>query len=350
MMKVRKLGSTDLDVSVICLGTMTWGVQNTQEDAFEQLDYALSQGVNFIDTAELYAIPPTAETFGKTETIIGNWLAQRKNRDDIILASKVAGNTEGWVDYIRGGPRLNRKQMTQALDGSLTRLQTDYLDLYQVHWPARCVQIFGARGINSLKEEEVESIGETLEVMNDFVVQGKVRHIGISNETPWGTMQYLNLAEKYGWAKVQSIQNPYNLLNRLFEVGLSEVALQEKVGLLAYSPLGFGVLSGKYLANSDRQASDNSRLTLYPDYQRYSSENSITATQAYADLAQENGLTPTQLALGFVNSRSFVTANIIGATTMEQLKENIASIDIDLSDEILQAINEIHARIPDPAP
>jgi len=346
-MKYRKLGNTDIDVSVICLGTMTWGVQNTQEDAFEQLDYALSQGVNFIDTAELYAVPPTAETFGKTETIIGNWLAKRNKRDDIVLASKVAGNTDGWVDYIRGGPRLNREQMTQALDDSLTRLQTDYLDLYQVHWPARSVQIFGARGINNLTDKKVESIGETLEVLNDFVKQGKVRQLGISNETPWGTMQYLMLAEKYGWARIQSIQNPYNLLNRLFEVGLSEVALQEQVGLLAYSPLGFGVLSGKYLDNS---ASETSRLKLYPDYLRYSSENSVKATQAYADLARENGLTPTQLALAFVNSRSFVTANIIGATTMEQLKENIASIEIDLSDDILQGVNDIHALIPDPAP
>jgi len=346
-MKYRKLGNTDLDISAICLGTMTWGVQNTQEDAFEQLDYALSQGVNFIDTAELYAIPPTAETFGKTETIIGNWLAQRKNRDDIVLTSKVAGNTDGWVDYVRDGPRLNRAQLTQALEDSLRRLQTDYLDLYQVHWPARSVQIFGARGINCLSTKEVESIGETLEVLNDFVKQGKVRHIGISNETPWGTMQYLMLAEKHGWARIQSIQNPYNLLNRLFEVGSSEIALQEQVGLLAYSPLGFGVLSGKYL---DNHAPDTSRLKLYPDYLRYSNENSIKATRAYADLACENGLTPTQLALAFVNSRSFVTANIIGATTMEQLKENIASIEIDLSDEILQGVNTIHAQIPDPAP
>jgi aryl-alcohol dehydrogenase-like predicted oxidoreductase len=350
MMKYRKLGSTDMDVSVICLGTMTWGVQNTQEDAFEQLDYALSQGVNFIDTAELYAIPPTAETFGKTETIIGNWLAQRKKRDDIILASKVAGNTEGWVDYIRKGPRLNRQQMTIALNDSLQRLQTDYLDLYQVHWPARAVNDFGVRGIEQIKNQDVESIGETLEVLNDFVTQGKIRHIGISNETPWGMVQYLNLAEKHGWATIQSIQNPYNLLNRLFEIGLSEIALREQVGLLAYSPLGFGVLSGKYLPGVVNKISKNARLKLFPDYQRYSSESSIAATQAYADLAQENGLTPTQLALAFVNSRSFVTANIIGATTMEQLKENIASIDIDLSEKILQAINEIHARIPDPAP
>lgn len=346
-MEYRKLGNTDLDVSVICLGTMTWGVQNNQQDAFEQLDYALSQGVNFIDTAELYAIPPTAETYGKTETIIGNWLAQRKKRADIVLASKVAGNTDGWVDYIRGGPRLNREQMTQALEGSLTRLQTDYLDLYQVHWPARSVQPFGARGIDRLSTKDVESIGETLEVLNDFVKQGKVRHIGISNETPWGTMQYLMLAEKHGWARIQSIQNPYNLLNRLFEVGLSEIALREQVGLLAYSPLGFGVLSGKYIDNT---APDNARLKLFPDYKRYSSENSIKATKAYADLARKNGLTPTQLALAFVNSRSFVTANIIGATTMEQLKENIASIEIDLSDEIVQGVNDIQAKIPDPAP
>lgn len=346
-MKTRKLGNTDIDVSVICLGTMTWGKQNTQKEAFEQLDYALSKGVNFIDTAELYAIPPTAETYGKTETFIGNWLAQRKKRDDIVLASKVAGNTEGWVNHVRNGPRLNKNQMTQALDNSLKRLQTDYLDLYQVHWPARTANYFSVRGMDSIKQEDVESIEETLEVLNGFVKSGKVRHLGISNETPWGMMQYLNLSKEKNWAKVQSIQNPYGLLNRLFEIGLAEISLHEKVGLLAYSPLGFGVLSGKYL---DGTATSKSRMNLFKDYNRYSSDSAVEATRSYVELAKKYGLTPTQLALAFVNSREFVTANIIGATTMEQLVENIDSINIDLSDEIIADINVIYSQLPDPSP
>lgn len=346
-MQYRRLGQTDIEVSVICLGTMTWGVQNSAQDAFEQLDYALGQGVNFIDTAELYAIPPTADTFGKTEEIIGEWLTRRGGRDRLVLASKVAGNTRGWVDYIRGGPRLNRQQMTEALEGSLRRLRTDYLDLYQVHWPARTTNYFEVRGVTRIEEEDVESIEETLEVLNDFVRQGKVRHIGISNETPWGMMQYLCLAEKKHWARIQSIQNPYNLLNRLFEAGLSEMALREQVGLLAYSPLGFGVLSGKYVENT---AAPDARLNRFPNYRRYSGENSLAATRSYVAIARKHGLSPAQMALAFVNSRPFVTANIIGATTMEQLRENIGSIDIELSEEILAEIEEIHQRIPDPAP
>ncbi len=346
-MQYRKLGRTDLDVSVICLGTMTWGEQNSEADAFEQLDYALSRGVNFIDTAELYSIPPKAKTYGSTERIIGNWLAARKSRDRVVLASKVAGNTNGWVSHIRGGPRLNRAQMTEALEGSLRRLQTDYLDLYQVHWPARTTNYFGERGLAEIEEEEVESIGETLEVLDGFVRAGKVRHIGISNETPWGMMQYLCLAEKHGWARIVSIQNPYSLLNRLFEVGLAEMSLREQVGLLAYSPLGFGVLSGKYL---DGSASGRSRLKLFPDYQRYSGDNAVTATRQYVELARAHGLSPSQMALAFVNSRSFVTSTIIGATDMTQLRENIDSIDITLGDEVLEAIEAIHAAIPNPAP
>ena len=326
---------------------MTWGGQNTQSDAFEQLDFALEQGVNFVDTAELYAIPPSKETYGKTETIIGNWLAKNKKRDSIILASKVAGNSKGWIDHIRQGPKLNRQQMTEALDGSLKRLQTNYLDLYQIHWPARVNDIFGVRGISKINNEQVESIEAILEVLNDFVKSGKVREIGISNETPWGLMQYLKQAKNHDWAKIQSIQNPYSLLNRLFEVGLSEASLRENVGLLVYSPLGFGVLSGKYL---NGKLPNKSRLQLFPHYQRYSNENAVKATQAYADIAAKYGLSLAQMALSFVNSREFVTANIIGATTMEQLKENVASISIHLSDEVLDEIEAVHATIPDPAP
>jgi len=346
-MKYRRLGDTDIDVSVICLGSMTWGEQNAPGEAFEQLDYAVSQGVNFVDTAELYAIPPRAETYGRTEAIIGEWLTRHGRRDELVIASKVAGNSEGWVDHIRGGPRLNRTQMTNALEGSLRRLQTDYIDLYQVHWPARTTSYFGQRGLSELPQEDVESIGETLEVLDGFVRDGRVRHIGISNETPWGLMQYLREAEHHGWARVQSIQNPYNLLNRLFEIGLSEMALREQVGLLAYSPLGFGVLSGKYL---DGSAAADSRLNLFPDYKRYSGEPSVSATREYAELARAHGLSPTTLALAFVNSRPFLTANIIGATTMPQLRENIASIDVDLSPELINTIDAIHERIPDPAP
>ncbi len=346
-MQYRKLGDTNLQVSLIALGTMTWGVQNSETEAFEQLDYALSQGVNLIDTAELYAIPPTAETFGKTESIIGNWLKRGGRRDDIVLASKVAGNSEGWVDYIRGGPRLNRAQMTEALHGSLKRLRTDWLDLYQIHWPARDANYFGKLGVSELVDEEVEPIEETLGVLNDFVRQGLVRHVGISNETPWGVMEYLRLAEKHDWPRVVSIQNPYNLLNRGFEIGLAEMSLRERVGLLAYSPLGFGVLSGKYLHG---EPPAGSRLALFPDYQRYTTPAGIEATRRYAALAREAGLTPARMALAFVNSRAFVTANIIGATTMQQLRENIASVEVELSTDLLEAIDAVHAEISNPCP
>lgn len=346
-MQYRKLGNTDLRVSLIALGTMTWGVQNSEAEAFEQLDYALSQGVNLIDTAELYAIPPTAETFGKTETIIGNWLKRGARRNDILLASKVAGNSEGWVDYIRGGPRLNRKQMTEALHASLGRLRTDWLDLYQIHWPARNANYLGRLGFSELADEEVESIDETLGVLHDFVRDGLVRHIGISNETPWGLMRYLFLAEKHGWPRVVSIQNPYSLLNRGFEVGLAEMSLREQVGLLAYSPLGFGVLSGKYL---DGEAPAGSRLALFPDYQRYATPAGVEATRRYAALAREAGLTPAQMALAFVNSRAFVSADIIGATTLAQLRENIASVTVELSADLLEAIDAVHAEISNPCP
>jgi len=311
------------------------------------MDMALDNGINFFDTAELYAIPPKTETYGATESIIGSWFKLRASRDKIILASKVAGPGAGWVDHIRGGPRLNREHMTRALEDSLQRLQTDYIDLYQIHWPERTTNFFGQLGYQHNADEQVIAIEETLSVLNDFVQQGKIRHIGISNETPWGVMQYLMLAEKHNWPRIVSIQNPYNLLNRSFEVGLSEMAIREKVGLLAYSPLGFGVLSGKYLIN---QKPDGARLSLFPDYTRYSNENGIAATQAYAELAQQNNLTPTQLALAFINQQNFTTANIIGATTLEQLKENIESVNVQLDDNIIDTINEIHQRYTIPCP
>ena len=343
----RQLGQTDLQTSLICLGTMTFGEQNTEADGHAQMDMALDYGVNFFDTAELYAIPPKADTYGVTERIIGSWFKQRANRDKVILASKVAGPGAGWVDHIRGGPRLNREHMTKALEDSLKRLQTDYIDLYQIHWPERSTNFFGQLGYQHNADEQVIAIEETLAVLNDFVAAGKVRHIGISNETPWGVMQYLMLAEKHNWPRIVSIQNPYNLLNRSFEVGLSEMAIREKVGLLAYSPLGFGVLSGKYL---NQQKPEGARLSLFPDYTRYSNENGIAATQAYAELAQQTNLTPTQLALAFINSRDFTTANIIGATNIEQLKENIESVNIKLNEQNIDEINTIHSQYTIPCP
>lgn len=343
----KKLGQTDLKTSLICLGTMTFGEQNSLAEGHQQMDMAIDYGINFFDTAELYAIPPKPETYGATETIIGEWFKQRGNRDKVILASKAAGPGAGWIDHIRGGPRLNRDHLTRALEASLKRLQTDYLDLYQIHWPERSTNYFGVLGYQHHAEEQVITIEETLSVLNDFVQAGKIRHIGISNETPWGVMQYLMLSEKNGWPRIASIQNPYNLLNRSFEIGLSEMAIREHVGLLAYSPLGFGALSGKYL---NHQQPANARLTLFPDYARYTNENGIAATQAYADLARDNDLTPAQLALAFINQQDFTTANIIGATNLEQLKENIDSVNITLSEPIIEEINNIHSRYTIPCP
>jgi len=343
----KKLGRTDLKTSLICLGTMTFGQQNTEAEAHQQMDMAIEHGINFFDTAELYAIPPSPETQGLTETYIGNWFKKHGKRDDIILASKAAGPGVGWIDHIRGGPRLNREHLSRALEASLKRLQTDTIDLYQIHWPERTTNYFGILGYQHNNDEQVIDIEETLSVLHDFVKAGKIRHIGISNETPWGVMQYLMLSEKNGWPRIASIQNPYNLLNRSFEIGLSEMAIREQVGLLSYSPLGFGALTGKYLNN---QKPAGARLTLFPDYARYTNANGIAATKAYAELAQDNGLTPTQLALSFINQQDFTTANIIGATNLEQLKENIDSVNVMLSENIIEEINKIHSQYTIPCP
>jgi aryl-alcohol dehydrogenase-like predicted oxidoreductase len=346
-MHYRKLGTTDIDVSLICLGTMTWGEQNTQAEAHRQLDYAIDHGVNFIDTAELYAIPPKAETQGLTESYIGSWLKQRSGRDSLVIASKVAGPGE-FVSHIRGGPRLDADHMTRALDASLQRLQCDHIDLYQVHWPERQTNYFGELGFKpAAAETDIIRIEETLEVLDGFVRAGKVRHIGISNETPWGTMRYLQLARERGWPRIQSVQNPYNLLNRTYEIGMAEISWREHCGLLAYSPLGFGVLSGKYL---DGQKPPGSRLALFQNYLRYSSEEAVAATGAYVQLARDHGLSPAQMALAYINSRPFLTANIIGATSMEQLQENIDSINVTLDAEVLEGIEAVHRRHPNPAP
>ena len=348
-MQYRSLGHTDIQVSVIGLGTMTWGQQNTQQDAFAQLDYALEQGVNFVDTAELYAIPPTADSYGKTEQIIGAWLKQTGKRHHIILASKVCGPTT-WCPHIRNGEaKLNRQHILQACDDSLHRLQTDYLDLYQVHWPERATNFFGRLGFEPPDKEEndMTSIAETLSALAELVQMGKVRHIGISNETPWGVTQYLKAAEQLELPRIVSIQNPYSLLNRSFEIGLAEYAYRERVDLLAYSPLGFGMLSGKY-EHGARPA--NARITMFDNYQRYCTQEGIAATTQYVNLAKQHGLDPAQMALAFVNARPFVTSNLIGATTIAQLKTNIASIKTTLSDEVIRAIQSIHTQYPNPCP
>lgn len=348
-MKYTKLGFTDLNVSKICLGTMTFGEQNTIDEAFEQMDYALDQGVNFFDTAELYAIPPKAETQGETEEYIGKWLQERNNRDKVVLASKIAGPAE-WIPHIRNGSGYDRKNITAAIENSLRRLKTDYIDLYQLHWPSRSTNFFGVRGIQELHDQEAQiekEMNETLTILKEFIDAGKIRAIGLSNETPWGAMKFLELSKHYDLPRVQTIQNPYSLLNRSYEVGLAEVSLRENCMLLPYSPLGFGVLSGKYL---NGQQPEGARLTLYKGYERYRGENGIAATQAYFDLAKSHGLSPAQMALSYVNTRAFVCSNIIGATKLSQLKENISSIDIELSKEVLEGIEGIQNKYPNPAP
>ena len=342
-MKYKKLSNTDLSVSLICLGTMTYGEQNNEREAHEQLDYSLSKGVNFIDTAEMYAIPPKEETQGRTEEIIGTWLSTRNDRDKIIVATKVAGPG---MEYLRGGSRLDKKSIFQAIDDSLKRLKTDYIDLYQVHWPERKSNYFGRLGYQ-YNEDMGVPIEETLEAMSELVKSGKVRYIGISNETPWGTNKYIQLAKDKGFEKIVSIQNPYSLLNRIYEVGLAEISHHEQIGLLAYSPLGFGQLTGKYIDKTE----ENTRLGLYGDwFTRYSNEECIKAVRSYSRLANKYNMSLTHLALAFVNSQPFVTSNIIGATTMKQLKENIESIDVVLDDELLDEINQIHMSQPNPAP
>jgi aryl-alcohol dehydrogenase-like predicted oxidoreductase len=347
-MEYKKLGSTNIDVSLICLGTMTFGEQNSYEDAAEQMDYAVDQGVNFIDAAEMYPVPPRAETQGETERIIGRWLQTRGKREDIVLATKVAGRSlpGGDFDHLRGGPRLSREQIHAAIDASLERLQTDYVDLYQVHWPERITNFFGQLGYRHRDDDGI-AIEETLSALGELVTAGKVRAIGISNETPWGLMEYLRLAREQNLPKVQSIQNPYSLLNRSFELGLAEMAIREEAGLLAYSPLAFGMLSGKYQGGA-RPA--GARLTLFERFSRYSNPQSEAASDAYVALAKDAGLDPSQMALAFVNSRQFTSSNIIGATTMEQLRTNIASSDVTLSKELLGKIEEIHQQYRIPAP
>ena len=326
---------------------MTWGRQNSEEEGHEQMNYAVDQGINFFDTAELYPIPPKKELYALTEEFIGNWFKKNGNRDKIILATKVAGRAD-FTKFIRT-TGFSKDAIISAVEGSLKRLQTDYIDLYQLHWPERKTNFFGQRGYNAGDVDLWEdNIHQVLETLRDLIDEGKIRYVGLSNETPWGTMRFLEESKVHkNLPRMVSIQNPYSLLNRTFEIGLSEISVREKIGLLPYSPLGFGVLSGKYLGEVQPR---KARITLFPNYTRYSGDTATKATQAYFDLAKEHELSLAQMALAFVNSRPFVTSNIIGATTLEQLKENIDSITVELSDEVLEGIEAIHGALPNPAP
>ena len=343
-MKFKKLPFTDIQVSEICLGTMTFGKQNTESEGHQQLDYAVSRGVNFIDTAELYPVPAEAETYGETERIIGNWIKKNNNRSSIILASKIAG-PGAYTKHIRT-TGFSKSALKEAVNDSLKRLQTDYIDLYQLHWPERFTNTFGTRGYKHISKEKWEdNFSEILFNLNELIKEGKIRHIGLSNENPWGVMRFLE-ESKQSLPRMITIQNSYSLLNRQFEVGNAEISMREKIGLLAYSPLACGVLTGKYIEGKDAA---NSRLNLFKRFVRYSSDQSTLATKKYLALANELGISLTHMALAFVNQQTFVTSNIIGATNMNQLKENIDSIDVELNPNTVNAINEIHEEIPDPS-
>lgn len=346
-MKYEKLPGTDLKVSKICLGTMNWGKQNTEAEGHEQMDYALDREINFFDTAELYAIPIEKETQGSTEKIMGTWFKKTRNRDKIILASKIVGPPTVNKHYIRE-EGFSKQAFDDAIHGSLKRMQTDYIDLYQLHWPDRNTNFFGKRGyIHDADEKWKDNINEILHTLDGYIKQGKIRYIGLSNDVAWSTMRYLEEAKYNGLPRISTVQNPYNLLNRLYEADLAEVSMREDVGLLPYSPLGFGRLTDKFI---DGVGIENARITLFENMARYNGENSLKATQMYYDLAKANGMSLATLSLAFINQQPFVTSNIIGATTMEQLKENIDSIDVTLSNEAMQAINDIHELIPNPAP
>ena len=345
-MKFRKLGTTDIDVSLICLGTMTWGTQNSEKDAFEQMDYAVSQGINFFDTAEIYSVPPTSDSYGKTELMIGNWFEKRKNRDKIILASKVAGPGCDWIRG--GGNNFDEKKIGEAIDGSLKRLKTDYIDLYQLHWPERSTNYFGRRDyLFNNKEGDWNSFESILEALKKYIKSGKIRHIGMSNETPYGLSRYLEISKNKGAPRMMSVQNPYNLVNRTYEIGMSEISIREKCGLLVYYPLAAGGLSGKY---RNGKMPKDSRMALFKGWERHLNPLAMKAYDKYFNLAKDFNLTMVQLAQSFVNSRPFVTSNIIGATTMDQLKENVESINIEFTDEMMDKVNEIHNNNPNPSP
>jgi aryl-alcohol dehydrogenase-like predicted oxidoreductase len=341
----RTLGESDLKVSAVCLGTMTFGEQNSEAEAHAQLDYAAGQGVNFIDCAEIYPVPTRAETCGRTETYVGTWL-RKQPRDKFVIATKVAGPSRG-LKWVRGGPVLNRAQITAAIEGSLRRLQTDYVDLYQLHWPERNVPMFGGYTFDPANEHDATPIREQLETLADLIRAGKVRHVGVSNEQPWGVLEFLRIAREHGLPRIVSTQNAFNLLNRVYEYGLAETGYREKVSLLAYSPLAFGHLSGKYHADP----SANGRVKLFAGFgQRYTKPNVMPAVGAYVEIARKHRLTPTQLALGWVMRRWCVASTIIGTTTLDQLRENIAAWDVRLPDSAYAEIDAVHLRYTNPAP
>ncbi len=345
-MKYITLPNTEIKVSKICLGTMTFGEQNTEQEAHQQLDFAIDKGVNFVDTAEMYSVPGRKETQGSTERFIGSWIAQG-NRDKIVLATKVAGPSRG-LHYIRKNLGFSKEAITEALENSLKRLQTDYIDLYQLHWPERKTNCFGVRNYTYDENENwQENFYEVVETLNNFINQGKIRHYGISNETPYGMLRYLEEAKCNNLKQPITIQNPYNLLNRTFEIGNAEISIKKKVGLLAYSPLAFGVLTGKFLNGKKHP---NSRIELFPQMARYNNNQVQNVVQKYASIAKKYGLSFTQMSLAFVNQQAFVTSNIIGATNLKQLEENIDSIAITLSNEIIKEIEEVFVKQPNPAP
>ena len=344
-MKYTTLPNTNIKISKICLGTMTFGNQNTEAEAHSQLDYAIERGINFMDTAEMYPIGGNAQIFGSTEKHIGTWLKKSGKRDELVLATKIAGPNRG-MEYIRKPLDFSKKSITEAVELSLKNLQTDYIDLYQMHWPERVMNMFGQRGIQKIDENWQYSILEILYVFDGLIREGKIKHIGVSNENPYGVMRYLIESEKHNLPKIATIQNPYSLLNRLYEVGLSEICMRENVGLLAYSPLGFGFLTGKYLNGYPEQ----SRMKVFPQFTRYTNENCFEATKLYKELAEANGLSLNEMALAFVNQQDLVTSTIIGATSIQQLKANIDAFDIVLSEDILSEIDKIQEMIPNPAP
>ena len=345
-MKYTTLPNTDTKVSKICLGTMTFGQQNSESEGHSQLDFAFEKGINFIDTAEMYSVPARQETYGSTEEIIGTWFKKSGKRDEVILATKIAGPNPLFT-YMRDKNDFSPASIKFALDQSLKRLQTDYIDLYQLHWPERKTNTFGQRGFKIIEEGWEDNIQQVLETLQGFIREGKIKNIGVSNETPWGLMRFLEESKKTNLPRISTIQNPYSLVNRSFEVGLSEICFRENVGLLAYSPMAFGVLSGKFLTG---ESHPNARINLFPQFARYNSENTREATRLYNEIAKDFGLTLTELALAFIEKQPFVTSTIIGATNLQQLEQNINTINVSLSEEIMLEVENVQNNFPNPAP